>query len=423
MKRVLLLVVTVLMTACFAFGNGQQDASGKGSEDSGRTVISYWGDWGGEGQKQFEFMLNAFNESQDQITAEYVLQQDMVTKFLTASVSGDAPDLMFWDRFRTALYAPKGVLLPIEERMVADGISPDAFYSEAIRELTNDGHLYGLPLTVDCRALFYNKAMFAEKGLEPPQTWDELLVAAKALTEWDGDKMIVAGMSLNDVGLFNMWLQQAGGQMLNDDGQATAFNTKAGKQVLDFWKELMDAKVYTLGFETGLGEGIDAFATGKVAMTYSGPWMLSTYESYGDNLDFGVVPPPAGPQGDHAGLMGGFGLVIPSAAKHKDESWELMKWWLTVPENAGMYAQMSKNIPGVKMATEDAYYAENPYYPSFIETFEFAKIRPTVAQYPNMEIKAVIPQLQMFMEGKLSAQEALDAAQEMGDILLQEKVK
>jgi len=48
-------------------------------------------------------------------------------------------------------------------------------------------------------------------------------------------------------------------------------------------------------FRSGLGQGTDAFVTGQVAMMYSGPWALSTYEKYGKDLDFGIVPAPAGP--------------------------------------------------------------------------------------------------------------------------------
>lgn len=241
--------------------------------------IVYWGDWGGEGQKQFETMMDAFNKSQNKIVAKYVVTQDMITKFLTASVSGQAPDIMFWDRWQTALYAPKGVLYPIDKLMARDRIKKDLFYSEPLRELTWNKKLYGLPLTVDNRSLFYNKKLFAEKGLEPPKTWEELRQCANKLTQWDGDKLVRAGFSLQDVGLFNMWLQQAGGQMLTNDGKKTAFNSKAGLKVLNFWSELLNKdKVYKVGFENGLDKGIDAFINGKVAMLYTGPWMLSTYK-------------------------------------------------------------------------------------------------------------------------------------------------
>ena len=83
--------------------------------------------------------------------------------------------------------------------------------------------------------------------------------------------------------------------------------------VLDFWDQLMNqAKVYQQGFN----DGSDAFAAGKVAMTYNGPWALADYDKV-DGLDYGVVPPVTGPNGDKGALTGGFGLVIPKTAKTK----------------------------------------------------------------------------------------------------------
>ena len=447
MKKSLLKVLTLIlaaviltsMAACGAADNpagtsaaaAQEKSTAASSQSAAAPAekpveITYWGDWGGEGQKQFETMMDAFNKSQSKITAKYVVTQDMVTKFLTAVSSGQSPDIMFWDRWRTVLYAPKGVLHPIDEYMARDGVKAEDFYTEAVRELSYDNKVYGLPLTVDCRALFYNKKFFAEKGIaNPPQTWEELRDAAIKLTVWNGGKLERAGMSMQDAGLFSMWIQQAGGQVLSDDGTKTAFNSEAGLAVLNYWDQMINKdKVYKIGFENGLDKGTDAFATGKVAMLFSGPWMLSTYKNYGKDLEFGIVPPPAGPNGGKGAGLGGFGLVIPEGAKHKDEAWELMKWWLATPENAAMYCKTSLNIPGLKAATLDSFFAGDELYKPFLDTFEFAKIRPPVSGYSTMEEKALIPNLQLFMEGKQSTADTLKKAQEMGDkILVENKIQ
>lgn len=385
------------------------------------TQVTFWGDWGGEGEKQFNTMVDAFNKTHPDIQVKYVVVEDMLTKFLTASTSGQAPDVMFWDRWRTSLYGPKNVLQPLDEYMSRDKVLRTDFYAEALRELTYNNKLYGLPITVDARALFYNKKLLDAAGVKPPTNWDELEAAAKKLTKWDGNKLQVAGMSLEDVGLFNMYLQQAGGKMLSDDGAKTAFNSPEGQQVLEFWSRLLNQdKVYQIGFEKGLGEGQDAFVNGRVAMMYTGPWMLSTYRKYGKDLEFGVVPPPAGPKGDKGSVMGGFGLVIPAAAKNKDAAWEFVKWWCAVPENSLLWAKTSLNIPGNVKAIQDPFFQNDPFWKPFLDTLEFAKIRPPYAGYSPMEVDALIPKLQLFMEGKLTAAQALQQAQEQGDKILKE---
>lgn len=385
------------------------------------TEVTFWADWGGDRQGPIDQMVSDFNASHPDIHVTYVIVNDPITKFLTASTSGQAPDVMIWDRNGTALYAPKGVLEPIDSYMAEDGITADQFYAEAMREMTYDGVTYGLPMTVDARALFYNKTLLDAAGVTPPTTWDELEQAAIKLTQWEGDKLKVAGFSLSDPGLFSMYLMQAGGQMLSDDNSATAFNSQAGLDVLNYWDKLINTdKVYQVGFESGLGEGTDAFVTGQVAMMYSGPWALSTYEKYGADLDFGVVPAPAGPNGDKGSVMGGFGMIIPSAAQNKDAAWEFIKWWNAESANALNFAKLSWNIPANLESIQDPFFQDDPFWKPILDTLAFAKIRPTVPGYSPMEGNALRPKLDLFMQGSLSAADTLSQAQEAGDKILVE---
>src|SRR5690606_15712509 len=200
--------------------------------------------------------------------------------------------------------------------------------------------------------LFYNRAHLEEAGIEPPTTWDELKEAASALTKREDGKLMQSGFTLGDVGLFSMYHRQAGGTMLTEDGTKTNFNNEQGLSVLQLWQEMMDAGVYEIGYEAGLGEGTDAFVTGRVSMTLTGPWMIRTYQTYGEELDFGVVPPPAGPNGDQGSVMGGFGLVIAEQSSEKDAAWEFVKWWLADPENAKLWGGSRLTMPGKRIAAE-----------------------------------------------------------------------
>lgn len=388
------------------------------AQDSKKIVV--WGGWSGEGETQIRSMIDAFNQAGLGATAEYVVQEDMVTKFLTSATSGQAPDVLVWDRWQTSLYAPKNVLAPLDDYIAAEGVNRDDYYSEALRELSWEDKLYGLPLTVDARAFFYNQALLTEAAVQPPATWAELEAAAVAMTKRDGDTLAQSGFSLGDVGLFSIFLRQAGGTMLTEDNTKTNFNNEQGLSVLQFWQSLMDQGVYEVGFESGLGEGQDAFVTGKVASLLTGPWMVGTYNKYGADLQFGVVQPPAGNNGDRGSLMGGFGLVIPEGAQEKDAAWQLIKWWLGDPANALTWGKTSSNIPGNRTAAQDAFFTEDPHIQPVLETLEYATIRPPVAGYSPMEIDALIPNLQLFMEGKQSAEDSLKKAQEDGDRLLEE---
>ncbi|MET4783128.1 ABC transporter substrate-binding protein [Glaciihabitans sp. UYNi722] len=385
---------------------------------SGPQKVVMWGSWGGDQVKQIDQMTSKFNASQSKYVVNYVPQELVEQKLLTAVAGGQVPDLVMWDRYQTALYAPKGALQSIDERVTKDNVNLKAFYPQALGEMKSGGKLYGLPTLVDNRSLVYNKKMFADHGLTPPTTWAELKTDAEKLTLTSGGKLQTSGFLLSDPGLFAMYLAEAGGQLVNKAGTKTAFNSPQGLDVLNFWKSLTDAGVYTQGF----GDGTNAFAAGNAAMQMDGPWDIPSLDQV-TSLSYGVAEPPVGPSGDKGATMGGFGLVIPQGAKQSDGAWAFMKWWATEPKNGVAFSKISSWLPANRDAAKDPYFSQNANLAAFVKTLDYAKVRPSVAGYSDVEGKALTPALQKFMSGELTASQALSQAQVQGDQILQENKK
>ncbi|MNN74834.1 hypothetical protein D3C81_1910730 [compost metagenome] len=116
--------------------------------------------------------------------------------------------------------------------------------------------------------------------------------------------------------------------------------------------------------------------------------------------------------------MGGFGLVIPEGSKHHDEAWEFIKWWTASKDNALLWAKTSLNLPGFKPSMEDPFFQNDPLWKPFLETLEFAKVRPSHPGYSVMETDALAPNLQLNQQNKLSIEDTLKKAQEQGDKML-----
>jgi multiple sugar transport system substrate-binding protein len=401
-----LAAAAVLAGTLSACGSGSDGGSG------GPEEVTFWGSWSGDQAKQLQKQADAFNAAQDEYEVKYVGPELVEEKLLTALASGSVPDVVLWDRYNTPLYVPKNALAPLDEYIEADGVDVAQFYEQAMGELVVDGETYGLPLLVDNRSLFYNADTLKEAGVEPPTDWDGLKAAAEAVTERDGGKLSVAGFALDDPGLFNIWLKQAGGQMFSDDGSTTAFNSPEGLEVLEFWQGLLDAGVY----EPGFGEGVDSFAEGTLAIKYDGPWALTALDEA--DVSYGIVQPPVGPEGDQGAGMGGFGLVIPQGAENPDGAWEFMKWWTTRPANGVDFAKISGWIPANTEAANDPYFTKDDRYQAFIETMEYAEVRSDIPGASDAEGKALIPALERFLGGEIDAQTALEEAQELGDRIL-----
>lgn len=412
-------ILAASLTIAAAIGLSACSGGTPSGTDGGRQTVTFWGSWNSTEQvAQLNQQAAAFNKSQSKYTVKYVAQGLVEQKLLTGLASGQVPDVVLWDRGQTSLYVPKGALQDIDSLVKRDNVDLGQFYGQPTEELKVDGKLYGLPILVDNRSLFYNKTILDKAGVQVPHTWAELKEVAPKVTTIAGGKTTVAGFMLDDPGLFNMWLMQAGGSMLNEDGTKTNFDNDKGLEVLDFWKSLQQKGV----FQQGFGAGTDPFAAGKAAMKYDGPWDIATYNGV-KGLDYGVSEPLTGPDGDKGTVTGGFGLVIPKGAKDEEGAWAFMKWWATQPANGVSFGKIAGWVPANKEAASNPFFTDDPHYAAIIKALDYAKIRPTVAGYQDVEGKALIPALQKFMSGELTARQALDQAAAQGDQILADNRK
>jgi multiple sugar transport system substrate-binding protein len=86
-----------------------------------------------------------------------------------------------------------GLLRDLSPFVEADlGFQADDFFPGTLERYQWDGGTWALPAQVDFRVIYYNKDAFDEAGVAYPEagwTWDDLLVAAKAVTVREGDEV------------------------------------------------------------------------------------------------------------------------------------------------------------------------------------------------------------------------------------------
>jgi ABC-type glycerol-3-phosphate transport system substrate-binding protein len=110
------------------------------------------------------------------IELQQLTWQSGLEKIEAAVAAGTAPDLCELGSTWLPRFAADGVLADLTA--VAAPLEPHFVLWEPARRA---GRTYGLPWVVGTRALFVNRALLAQAGLDPsrpPGTWDELLAAA-----------------------------------------------------------------------------------------------------------------------------------------------------------------------------------------------------------------------------------------------------
>ncbi|MER7788148.1 sugar ABC transporter substrate-binding protein [Streptomyces sp. NPDC097640] len=210
-----------------------------------------------------------------------------------------------------------------------DGVKDD-FNQAVLAPKTYDGRIWGIPQVVDMQLLYYRKSLLKDAGVEPPQTLDALVDAAKALT----DKKTKGLFLGNDGGagvLGGTPLQAAGLRLVTDDGEV-GFDDPAAARALEKIHRLYADKSLLLGAPSDWSDP-SAFIQGLTAMQWSGLWALpQVKKELGE--DFGVLPfPKDGSAGQPSVPVGAYGAAVSSKTKHKEEAKAFVKWlWVDEAE-------------------------------------------------------------------------------------------
>ena len=379
--------------------------------------VVFWGPWDGDVGDQITAIIDSYNaEKGTNIT--YVCQADLVNAYQAASLAGDVPDIMLWDANEVRRYAKMGQLQPIDEGLAAHGIDTADFNDQSIAELTYEGHLYGLPMNIDIWGIYVNMDILNAAGIEEaPGTWDELKEAAVAAMNVEGVK---AGLNMKMAPtLFNSFLVANGGQPLSDDGLTVNLDDRA-LEVLDFYKELIDAGVYSTQYAAS--NGSDGFLTGEEAMTFWPTSMLRTYRNYGSEMNFTFVPIPAGrASGAKAGgVQTSFSLMIPARAKHPEVALDFMETTLHNDDYSLQWCEVLGGLSALKSIQNDEQFTSDPYLKNVLADLENLKIRSDVPGFVNLEGTCYGPEIEKMFEGRQTPEQTLEVMTTEGNKLLEQ---
>lgn len=417
MKKYLsMLLALTLLVLTFA-GCTPSGTDQPGTDDPKGEDLVFWGYWDGAVQDQINEIVTAFNEKTGH-NVQYVCQPDMMNAFQAAAIANEVPDVMLWDATEVRRYARMGQLYSIDDYLASANIPKTDFNDESIRELTVDGKLYGLPINLDIWGLYVNMDILNAAGIEnPPATWDEVKAAAIAAMDVEGVKV---GLNMSFAPyLFNSFVVANNGQPLSDDGLTVNLDDRA-LEVLEFFKELIDAGVYSTSYAAEGGS--DGFLTGEEAMTFWPTSMLRTYKTYGDQMNFTFMPIPAGrAEGSKAGgVQTSWSLVIPAASKHADVAAEFVAFALHNSENSLKWCDIVGGFSALKAVQNDPQFSEDPYLKNVIADIENHQIRSDVPGFINLEGTCYGPEIQKMFEGTVTPEEALAVMKTEGDKLLEQ---
>lgn len=303
---------------------------------------------------------------------------DYQTKIAAAMPAGQGPDVVqlfygWLDNFVGAKF-----IQPLPRDAFPPAMIEKDFYP-IVSAMKRDGEYYGLPTAVRSLALFYNKKLFQEAGLDPakpPATLDAFLDAAKKTVKRDAaGNMTSAGVTLDFPGQDYHWwretlLRQNGGKPYSDDNKTVAYDSEAGVKSLNYYADLQ--RVHKVGQVGFMDEGQAAFRAGRAAMTIDGSFRLGGFGAI-KAFEWGVAELPASADGTKSNFASYWVNAIttkPTGAKL--EAAKKFMAFVTTPEAMQLWLETVGELPARKAAAETEANLNHPIYGPFLKALNYS---------------------------------------------------
>jgi len=239
------------------------------------------------------------------------------------------PDIFICDSPLTASYAARGHLMDLTPHL-----DKARFTKSALDAATYDGKLYSAPFGSSMQVLFYNKALFKEAGIAPPEadvtkrwTWETATEAARKLTDaGKGQWGFAFEQSERPYQLLPLG-QSLGGVALSPDGfKATGFIDGPAFVDAYTWMQRLysDWKVSPQGqFDPNIP--VEMFGNGKIAMLVAGTFSTATLQQRFASLDWGVAPMPYFEKGKPVTPTGAWHFAINARTRNQAQTLTFLK--------------------------------------------------------------------------------------------------
>ncbi|MEN5073586.1 sugar ABC transporter substrate-binding protein [Isoptericola cucumis] len=314
--------VALALTACSGGGDDAGDSATVAANDA-QAEITY-AIWDENQKPAIDQNIKDFNKEYPNIkvTVDLTPYQQYFTKLQTQGESKTLPDVFWMNGPNVQLYAANDLLQPVTGLVDSGDLDPSK-YPDALNELyTFEDEQYGVPKDFDTVALWYNKALFADAGVDLPTdewTWDDFSEAANTISDKLSDKGVYGVVTeLNSAGQSSYYdtILQAGGFMISDDGTTSGYDEPESIEGLQFWADLVES-----GASPSLQQLSDTkpniwFNSGKAAMFTSGNWSVAEMKDSKHKDDFGIVRLPKGPE-QRATVIHGVANVVAADSENQ----------------------------------------------------------------------------------------------------------
>lgn len=341
------------------------------------------------------------------VTPEVVGWAQCQDKATTLAVAGTPVGMAYVGSRALKEFAENELIVPVP--MTED--EKKGYYPNIVDTVTFEGTQWGVPIAFSTKALYWNKDLFKQAGLDPevpPKTWAEEIAFAKQIKEKTG----IAGYGLpaktfdNTMHQFMHWVYTNNGKVI--DGDNIAIDSPEVLAALQAYKDITPYSVEgATAYEQNEIRAI--FLDGKVGMIQSGSGAAARLKE--TKVNWGVAPLPLGPSAKGEGTL----LITDSLVVFKDtgveeKAIEFAKF-ITSPGPQGEYelqggAGLTPLRPSPKV---DEFVKADPSWEPFIDGIAYGGPEPLFKDFKGFQ-NTMIEMVQSVVTGKSEPADALKKA-------------
>jgi multiple sugar transport system substrate-binding protein len=397
-KSVLVLLAALLALPCQIFANGQQDKV----DDNSPIVLEFWTHEDPnrdalENRYVEEFMAANPNVTINRVTHSSKKIFELV---LTAFAANAGPDIFNMQIEQAYSYIINERVAPVDyealgysgpEEMMNEYVdgSMDSVY------INND--VYGIPLELNNWAIYINKRVFADAGLDAekdyPKTWEEMADISEKLVIRDGEIITRRGFDFRyPYYLISMipMVEQLGGKLVSDDGKTAIIGDEAWINFLTYMQE-WGPNGRNLGSPTYKNaRSLFNMDNNDVAMCLSGLYqearIRSDNQEFYDSGDWMIIPYPTFKNAVKDVASNFYGQYYMVNAQNTDReiemAWKFTKFMMDHDEE---YLKAVNIIPPTKKLMSSKTFKDMPYSDVFVSDLARANVVYTAENGAKME--------------------------------------
>ena len=360
---VISMVLVLFTTAC-----GGSTGGGSVSSSQPQTV-TIWDGWASNYVAPKQAIFDAYMKLHPNVTIKLVnVPQNIIQKSLTAVRANNGPDIVAWVDDSLGEMVDSHTVVPMDQYISSSYVN-STYTKAASQAVQFNGHVWGVPETVEAVTIMYNKKLI--KASQLPTTTDQMLAFAKSYQQaHPGQYGIV--WPTQDAYYNAAWFYGFGGYYVKPDG-TVGLNTPQAAAAGNF----------IASFRSYLPKQLDGptasalFGEGKAAAIIDGPWAYSQYAAK-NNIDVGFATLPTVSANNNTPgtpFVGVKSLWVTKNSKNPALDADILKFYTSYQNQLGMIKSTGE-IPANTQALQDPSVKSNVAIAGFANQVQYGTPLP-----------------------------------------------